>query len=176
MRAFIALPLPPSDAEVLAAMGERLGFGRAVPEENMHLTLAFLGEVEEPELRDLAEGLETLTSPGLAARLSGIGSYGPALALAADGGGALTDLQARVKSRCHGAGLVLERRRFRPHVTFARLPRRLSPEEERKLAGFLSVEGAMVLDHVPFPELVLYESHLTKDGAIYEPLAEFPLG
>ena len=37
MRAFIALPVPPSDAEVLEAMGDRLGVGRAIPAEKRGL-------------------------------------------------------------------------------------------------------------------------------------------
>ncbi|MHA7873921.1 RNA 2',3'-cyclic phosphodiesterase [Roseivivax sp.] len=175
MRAFLALPLPPSDAEVLEAMGERLGFGRALPSESLHLTLAFLGEVEEALLREAADALETLSPPRFQFRLSGIASFGTALAMEAEGGAALRDLQARVKSRLVGAGLVLERRRFRPHVTFARLPERLTLEEEGKLARFLGVESRMAVEEIPAEEVVLYESILTKDGPVYEPLAEFPL-
>ncbi|QFT62350.1 RNA 2',3'-cyclic phosphodiesterase [Roseivivax sp. THAF30] len=175
MRAFLALPLPASDAEVLEAMGDRLGFGSVVPAENMHLTLAFLGEVEEPLLREAADALETLQPPAFSFRLSGLSTYGTALALDADGGAALSDLQARVKSRLTGAGLVLERRRFRPHVTFARLPERRTPEEERKFAAFLADESTMRIDEVPAREFVLYESILTKSGAVHEPLAEFEL-
>ncbi|SEK55932.1 2'-5' RNA ligase [Roseivivax marinus] len=181
MRAFIALPLPSSDAEVLEAMADRLDVGRAVPSENMHLTLAFLGDVPEAELREVAEALETLAPPAFSFRLSGVQSFGPnetgpSLALAVDPvPGALKDLHDRVRSRCHGAGLVLERRRFRPHVTFARLPARLTTEEDNKLAAFLRHEGAMHVDDIPAREVVLYESILTKDGPVYEPLAEFPL-
>ena len=175
MRAFIALPVPPSDAEVLEAMGDRLGVGRAIPAENAHLTLAFLGHVEEGLLREVADALETLSPPAFDFRLSGIARFGRSLALEARGNAALGDLQARVRSRLVGAGLVLERRRFRPHVTFARLPERLTPEEEARLAAFLARENTMAISAIPAREVVLYESILTRDGAVYEPLAEFAL-
>lgn len=180
MRAFLALPLPPSDAETLEAMGDRLGVGRPVPADNVHLTLAFLGEVPEADLAEAAQMLETLAPPRFAYRLSGVESFGSpqaghALALAADGGAALRDLRDRIRSRLHGAGLAQERRRFRPHVTFARLPGRMSPEEDRRLATFLAREADIALDDVPADRFVLYESILTRDGAVYEPLAEFPL-
>lgn len=181
MRAFLALPLPASDAEVLEAMAERLDVGRAVPADNMHLTLAFIGEVPEAELAEAAEALESLAPPAFSFRLSGIQSFGNSqsghsLALAAEGGEPLRDLHDRIRSRLHGAGLPLERRRFRPHVTFARLPGRMTPEEDRKLTRFLSSEGDMTIEDIPVREFVLYESILTKAGAVYDPLAEYPLG
>ncbi|SFD73306.1 RNA 2',3'-cyclic phosphodiesterase [Roseivivax sediminis] len=180
MRAFIALPLPPSDAEVLEAMGDRLDVGRTLEPETMHLTLAFIGEVPEADLREAADGLETLAPPAFTYRLSGVQSFGNAqtgyaLALAAEGGAPLRDLHDRIRSRLHGAGITLERRRFRPHVTFARLPGRLDPEEERKLADFLKHEANMTVEDIPADRFVLYESFLTKAGAVYEELAEFPL-
>ncbi|MHA6325521.1 RNA 2',3'-cyclic phosphodiesterase [Roseivivax sp. CAU 1753] len=175
MRAFIALPIPASDAEVLEAMADRLDVGRAVPSENAHLTLAFLGDAEEALLREVADALETLSPPEFTFDLAGIRSFGRALALQAHGGAALIDLQARVRSRLHGAGLALERRRFRPHVTFARLPERLTLEDEARLAAFLARENTMALRGIPAREVVLYESILTRDGAVYVPLAEFAL-
>lgn len=175
MRAFIALPIPASDAEVLEAMGDRLDVGRTVPSENAHLTLAFLGDVPEADLREVADALETLAPPSFAFDLSGIEAFGTALALRGHGGAPLADLQARVKSRLVGAGITLERRRFRPHVTFARLPQRMTLEDEAKLGRFLTRENTMAIREVPAREVVLYRSILTRDGAVYEPLAEFAL-
>ncbi|MHA6346150.1 RNA 2',3'-cyclic phosphodiesterase [Roseivivax sp. CAU 1761] len=180
MRAFLALPLPLSDAEVLEAMGERLGVGRTVPAENMHLTLAFLGEVPAAELAEAAAALEDLAPPRFSYRLAGVTSFGNAqrghaVALAAEGGAPLRDLHDRVRSRLAGAGLALERRRFRPHVTFARIGGRRSPEEESRLEAFLGREADMAVGPIEARRFVLYESILTKAGAVYEELAEFPL-
>ena len=175
MRAFIALPLPASDAEVLEAMADRLDVGRAVPAENMHLTLAFLDEQPEATLREVADALESLTMPAFTYRLSGIASFGTALALRADPSPALADLHTRVLSRLHGAGLILERRRFRPHVTFTRLPERRDAREEARFKTFLEREAATSIEEIAAREVVLYESILTRDGPIYDPLAEFPL-
>ncbi|MFZ5963339.1 RNA 2',3'-cyclic phosphodiesterase [Thalassococcus sp. BH17M4-6] len=180
MRAFIALPLPPSDAEVIEALQERLTVGRTVPPENLHLTLAFLDEQPLPMLEAVHEELTEITGPAITLALSEFqslgGHGGHALAIRADGGAALRDLQARLLSRLRGLGLELPRRRFRPHVTVARLPGRMTPEQQEKLGRFLARESPVGLPNVRIDRVTLYRSILHKTGAIHEPLADYPLG
>lgn len=179
MRAFIALPLPPSDAEVIEALQDRLPVGRLVPPENLHLTLAFLDDQPHNVLEAVHEALETLLAPAFALDLAEFqslgGTGGHALALGADGGEALRDLHARIRTRLHGCGLDLPRRRFRPHVTLARLPGRMTPEEQAKLGHFLSREGPFALRDIPVTRFALYRSTLHRAGAIHDILAEYPL-
>ena len=180
MRAFIALPLPSSDAAVIEAAQERLPVGRCTDPETLHLTLAFLGEQPIPVLEDLHEILSALHAPAFDLTLSGFislgGDGGHALALEAEASPALSDLHARIKSRCAGLGLDLPRRRFRPHVTLARLPGRQSPEDRARLAAFLARENLLRLDGIHIDRFGLYGSTLHRDGARHELLETYPLG
>lgn len=174
MRLFIALSLPPETRAALARLQDRMPVGRPVPEENLHLTLAFLGDQPEDTAQALHEGLETLRAPQVPLHLSGAALLGgrdaQAVGLEADGDAPLMELYDRVRGRLRGAGLTLERRRFRPHVTLARLK------------GGMNASGdlaALVSAHVPpahCTEFGLYQSHLHRDGAVHETLATYRLG
>lgn len=174
MRLFIALTLPPEALDALTALQARLPSGRLVEEDNLHLTLAFLGERGMDEAEAVTDALDALRAPAVTLSLSGPalfgGRKGQALGLAAEGDAALAGLQARVTARLRGAGLTLERRRFRPHVTLARLRGGADAS-----AGLAALAGARA---GPFncTGFALIESHLRPDGPIYEPLATWPLG
>lgn len=178
MRAFVALPLPDAARETLALWCDDLGVGRAVPEDNMHLTLAFLGEVDLPTLEVLNEGLEALSFDPFPLRLSGVDLIGArgaqVLAIRAQGGSALSGLRAKVMQAARVAGIDLPRRRFRPHVTLVRLGARLDLQDEARLGRFLAAFGDAALDPFEVSGMALYRSHLTRDGADYEVLADYP--
>ncbi|RME13755.1 MAG: RNA 2',3'-cyclic phosphodiesterase [Alphaproteobacteria bacterium] len=180
MRAFVALDPPEAAREALSRLQAGLGVGRPVPEENLHLTLAFLGEISEAEARALAEGLEALarSAPAPEVELRGLDLFGgrrPSVLFVGAGGAGLAPLQGRVARAARMAGIDLARRRFRPHVTIARFPRDLGPTAQNRLAEFLALEGRFALPPAPWGELTLYRSHLREAGAIHEPLAQFDL-
>ena len=176
MRCFLALPLPDVTCEVLADLAHALPMGRPVPEENLHLTLAFLDEVTQADLERLHEVLDDLSAPPVSLTLSGLELFGgksPALmAILASGAEALQSKVARAVGR---AGITLLRRRFRGHVTLTRFPRRMEPGQLAKLGRFLEAQAATRLPPVEVGHLALYASHLHPNGARYEVLAEYPL-
>jgi 2'-5' RNA ligase len=65
MRAFLALPIPEDTVAALCAVQARIPFGRPVPEDNLHLTLAFLGDVGEDVLNDLHDILSSTALPAV---------------------------------------------------------------------------------------------------------------
>jgi 2'-5' RNA ligase len=173
LRLFIALDLPDSARADLALLQERMPVGRLVPEENLHLTLAFLGETGEAEAEAVHDALETLRAPPVPLMLAGPeifgGRHGQAVAIGADGGPALADLHNRVAARVRGAGLTPERRRFRPHVTLARMKGKA--DAGPSIAALQGQRlGAFDCDSVG-----LYASTLHRDGSIHEALAVYPL-
>lgn len=179
IRSFIGLPLPDHVADRLEDLQEGLPIARAVPRENLHLTLVFLDAQPEPVLQDLCETLSEMKSPAFDLRLSGLTVLGRresgAIAVEAKGGEALSALQARVSRRAEMAGIELERRRFRPHVTIFRLPKRAETEAQAKIQRW--IDGAAGFEAIMFrvDRFALFRSILSKHGAVYDELCEFPL-
>ncbi len=173
MRLFVALSLPDSAIADIETLQSRLPAGRAVPPENLHLTLAFLGDQDESVLEPIHEALMTIRATSITLTLSGVadfgGKFGKAIGLAADGGPALTELQSRIRSRLYGAGLELERRRFRPHVTLSRLSGRADP------APVLSSLIGAKAGPMTCTSFGIFQSTLHDQGAYYDPLSTYAL-
>jgi RNA 2',3'-cyclic 3'-phosphodiesterase len=183
-RLFVAVDLPALVRERLAAWARSAVAGafaghtsmpRLIPPESMHLTLCFLGNRPTSEITPLGGAVSAC------GRAVGELSLGAPLwlpprrprALAVevrDESGALRALKGDVLSALAAvseADLAAERRRFRPHVTVARLRERTRPQE-RRLAPTPALAFA--------PEsLALYRSFLARDGARYESLASVAL-
>ena len=156
MRAFVAIPVPEDICERLEDLQSNLPVGRLADPETFHITLAFLGE----------EPVERLDTFGGATPKTLFAAVAPSDPLAT--------LQRKVRSLLHGAGIMPDRARFRPHVTLARF--RPGSGTEAGLMRFLTRHATFGTAPFPVTEVVLYRSHLTGDGAIHEPLAEYPLG
>ena len=180
MRAFIALPLPDHVSETLSSLTSRLPVGRAMPSENLHLTLAFLGELSDAAVEAAHEAVETVHTRAFDLQLHGFDTLGgrvPKLVhIGARPNPALADLHRTIRSRLHGAGLMLPRERFLPHVTLARLPANLVPDEMQRLAGFLAAHGDLSIPAFRVTAFTLYRSTLRPDGAVHDPMAHYPLG
>ena len=140
LRLFVALELPAAAAAALAAFrdAEATDEWRPVPDEALHLTLAFLGARPEEDVGLVRPALEAAAGSAPPLRL------GPALLLpprrarvlcasVEDLDGELAALQARVSAGLVSAGVFEpETRPFRPHATVARLrPRARSPRAAR---------------------------------------------
>lgn len=179
IRSFIGIPLSDHAADRLEAMQDGLPLARAVPRENLHLTLAFLDEQPEPVLADLSEMLSDLRSPVFALRLAGLTILGRkeqgAIAVGADGGEELRALQARVARRAEMSGIELERRRFRPHVTILRLPKRANNQEQAKIQAWIDRTAGFEPIEMNVARFALFRSVLTKHGAIHDTLCDYPL-
>lgn len=176
MRAFIALDLPEALRAPLVRLAATVPVGRAVPEENLHLTLVFLGEITEAQAVLAHEVLEELALAPARIGMEGLDllgtGRGSVLVARMTGPEAL---QGQIERALRQAGFALERRRFRPHVTLARLPRRLTAREKRQLEGFLAAHTAMTLPAAPAAQVSLIRSQLHPDGARYEVLSEHDL-
>ncbi len=174
MRSFIALPLPDPVTGPLADLGTRLRVGRAVDEENLHLTLAFLEDQPMEVLEDLHGELELIRAPEVTLNFLGLEPMGgktpSVLALRAEGAEAL---QAQVMRAVRRAGIQLPHRKFRGHVTLARLNRRPGPADQAALGKALLGFGTVDLPPVSVDTLALYKSDLFPDGPRYEVLAEY---
>ena len=111
----------------LRHLRDHLGGVRTSNPDQWHVTLAFLGEVDSAE--PLYDGLAAAASLHAPFRLSlrGGGSFGPRATWAGVGGDVeqLRALVADVEAACRDAGVHLEDRPYRPHLTVGRVDRRL---------------------------------------------------
>ena len=178
MRCFVGLPLPPEVQAALARLQADLRSGRHVAEENLHLTLAFLGDVDLPTLEALHVELREIDFAPFDLRLAGLDMFGGSrptiLFIRAEGSAALRQLQARITTAVRAAGIDLRRERFRPHVTLARFRRDMRPEDTDRLGRFLSAHGDAALAPFAITGFALYRSHLHPEGPVYEVLADYP--
>jgi len=177
MRLFIGLEPPEPLRDELAALAIGLPGARWVEADNLHLTLRFLGEVNRAQAEDLDAELATLRAAPAPVRLQGIGTFGQgrrvhAVWVGAEKDPALVRLHEAVESAVGRAGFPKETRKFLPHVTLARLK---NPDRAR-LEGFIGAHNARAFPPFTADEVVLYQSHLTRDGAQYEVMERYGLG
>ena len=175
-RLFVALELPDPVRERLALVQGGVPGARWVLPESLHLTLRFIGEVDEHAAADLDAQLGRISASGFDLRIADVGSFGPDRSPTVIWAGAprcdaLQHLRDKVDRAVVAAGLSADDRRFKPHVTLARMRNSRRDRVHRWLSdnAFLST--------APFPidRFVLFRSHLNRDGAVYETLAEYPL-
>jgi 2'-5' RNA ligase len=116
----------PSD-EAIRHLREHLPGVRTSNSDQWHVTVAFLGEVDRPD--PLYDGLAVAASrhPSFRLCLRGAGSLGPRATWAGVAGDVeqLRAVSADVEAVCRDAGVQLESRVYRPHVTVGRVDRRL---------------------------------------------------
>ena len=176
-RLFVALQLPDSLREALQGLQYGLRNARWPSEDGLHLTLAFIGDVDSSAQRRIEAALETVTAPGLRVALHGLGCFPPrgaprVLWTGASPRDEIGVLARAVRRALERAGSPSERRKFMPHVTIARFRRPpLSAELERYL-------GAHSLFRTPPAEVAsfhLFSSVLRSSGARYTVEATFPL-
>lgn len=179
IRAFVAIAPPEEVASALIAAQARLPSGRAVERENLHLTLAFLGEQPEPVVEDVHYALGALRAPAFALRIAGLGlsDEGRSAVLWAEvePEPGLARLREKVVQAARDCGIALERRRYRPHVTLARFNGGLQGEEGLRVRAFVAASGGFRAGPFVATEFALMRSWLGRAGPVYETLAAYAL-
>ncbi|PCJ07854.1 MAG: RNA 2',3'-cyclic phosphodiesterase [Rhodobacteraceae bacterium] len=180
MRAFVAIDLPEEVTDALSDLTSVLPVGRSVPDDNLHLTLAFLGEQTEDQLEQLHQALEIIQVQAFDLGFDGLGSFGGdatkiLFARIADSQ-ALTDLHRKLRRAAHRAGIILPRERYRPHVTLARFGRGQQWRDAERLQGFIATHASVTLPPFSVGGFSLFQSTLHPDGAIHQRLADYGFG
>lgn len=174
-RLFIAIRPPEQIRDLLIdAMDDTPEF-RWQEEEQLHLTLRFIGEVERPTANDLADVLTTVRIPRFEIRIRGVGRFeqrnSGALYASVDPKGPVSALAAKLERACQRLGLEAERRAFHPHITLARWKGRRTREVE----AFLQRRAGLSSSYFEVAEFILFESRLSRHGAHYEEVASYML-
>lgn len=175
-RLFIAVDMPRELQERVGNMFFGMPGAKWVAEEQLHLTLRFIGEVDGGVFEDIREGLSEIKADSFTMQLKGMGYFPPrkkpkVLWVGIDKNEKLTILRNRVEAAVVKAGLPPEQRKFSPHITLARL--RDTPL--KKVTNFLAGNSLYESESFQVSEFHLYSSVLTPKGAIHQLEATYPL-
>jgi 2'-5' RNA ligase len=184
IRSFIAIDLPEETRTALKDVQEKLKLSGAVVRwlkpRSIHLTLKFLGTIQEAQVEDIALAVaqEIRDQPPITLRPAGLGAFPsprkPRVIWIGIEGEVqrLKEIQAGVENGLEPLGFACEKRGFRPHLTIGRV------KDRRRLQSL--VDAMATLNMEPFnsfdaDEIILYKSDLRPTGAIYTKLHRMPL-
>ncbi|MBX9635084.1 MAG: RNA 2',3'-cyclic phosphodiesterase [Magnetospirillum sp.] len=175
MRLFVGLGLPPEVAHRLESLGGGVPGARWVAARNLHITLCFIGEVEDGLARELHDDLADLRLPAFALGLNGFGTFGHNkpnhLWAGVEKVPGLLRLQAKVETSVARLGVPPEGRKYTPHVTLARF----KGAPVGRVQDFIARNSPFHAGPWTVEQFILFRSHLGHGGAEYEAIAEYPL-
>lgn len=170
MRTFIALDLPSDFAANIAQVEGLLNTSiqaKYAAERSLHLTLAFMGELETASQLSAAQKAIEIAAQNFAPvslHPDGLGTFGPSndatLYMGISPTPALMNLAKSVRTELATKGLPFDKKPFKPHITLAR-----HAHAER-----LEMNALTMPDTAHATTVTIYKSELTQQGAVYTPL------
>jgi 2'-5' RNA ligase len=175
MRLFVALDVPDAVAASLMLIQGGVPGARWQRREQLHLTLAFIGEADGRDAAMIDDALAGIRAPGFSLQLHGVGQFGEgkrsrshALWAGARPNPALEHLQRKVDTAIRRAGTPPtsennKAHKFTPHVTLARMRQ----PEPGKVVEWLTHHALYTGAEFAVRAFHLWSSKLTSDGSIY---------
>lgn len=172
-RLFFGLEIPPDTRDALLRVQQTqaaLAGARWHRDSQLHLTLAFLGEVPEGAVATAVEAGRQVRAEPFSVQVQGLGCFGdperPGILWAGVAPEApLTALHHRLTEALAQQGLVLEDRPYRPHITLSRFRRSAGP-----VTGLLSQYAGTEFGALPVSGMALF---LSSPGSVYSVLERF---
>ena len=174
LRLFVGINFPPELKLRLSLLCSGLPGAKWVDPGNFHLTLRFIGEIDEDGAADVDGTLSRLRARRFTLQIAGTGVFGDkprSLWVGIERSPELVGLRDKIEQALIRVGLPPEPRKFAPHVTLARL--RDPPLD--KLRDFLTAHARFHADPLPVEGFSLIASFQTKAGSVYEDQADYPL-
>jgi 2'-5' RNA ligase len=176
IRLFAAVAVPPDIGEGLAR--RQAGIERAAwrPQDALHITLKFFGEIAEDAADDLDAELGRVGVAPFDLLLQGVGSFGEGADIHAVWAGVagsepLTRLAKACDQAARRVGVPVESRAYRPHVTLAYL-KKANPLE---VAAWIQANNLLRSPNFPVRSFGLYSSRQTSEGSRYRLEASYLL-
>jgi 2'-5' RNA ligase len=185
IRSFLAFELPVEIREQIRVISKELKKTalpvRWVKVDNIHLTILFLGSVDEDTIGDIEEKVNVVVK-GFSAfktKLNAVGAFPhwkrPRVIWIGLNGdiGRLSNLRNKLQEELKVLGFMPEKRPFRPHLTLGRFKGPIDRDEDMKwiLDRYRDINSALY----QLNELILYKSDLKPDGPVYTKMATWPL-
>ncbi len=173
-RLFVALRPPPQIRDQLVALQGAVEGVRWQNDDQLHLTLRFIGTVDRCTANDIAEALSDIRAPCFDIALSGVGVFEHKGRIDALWAGVapvapLAALHHKIDHALVRLGLLPESRAYRPHITLAR--GRMGPVDH-----FLARHGGLTSTAFAVGHFALYESVRRSDGSSYIEAVRYSLG
>ncbi len=168
-RLFVALDLPEDIRGELALISSGVPGARWLDDEQLHLTLRFIGEVDGLLYRDIKKALFDVSAEPFELSLKGVGTFPPrgqptVLWVGLEKSEALLSLHRKIESILRQIGLEPEARKYSPHITLAYL----KDAPMSRLGAFLTEYALFQTAPFEVTEFQLYSSTLTSKGAVYQ--------
>jgi 2'-5' RNA ligase len=174
-RLFTAIEIPPDVAMSLSMLRGGLPGARWIDAENYHITLRFIGDVDDRVAHEAASILEQIKRRAFELHFEGVDSFGGRRprAIFADIAASqeLLELQAEQERLLQRIGLEPEGRKYTPHVTLARL----RDSSSREVAEYLSARGLFRTPPFRVSRFVLFSSRASTGGGPYVVEESYPL-
>lgn len=175
-RLFTGVEIPPEVGQALASLRGGLPGARWIDPENYHLTLRFIGDVDDTVASEVADILGRIRRGGFDLHMEGLSSFGGrkprAVVANVAPERALLDVQAEQERLMQRMGLEPEGRKFMPHVTLARL----RDSSSRQVAEYLATRGFFRTSPFRVSRFVLFSSRSSVGGGPYVVEEAYPLG
>ena len=174
-RLFTGVEIPPAIGQSLAMIRGGLPGARWIDPENYHLTLRFIGDIDDALAHEIVDVLGRVHRQAFDLRLDGLTSFGgrkPRAVVAAVAPVApLLELQAEHDRLLQRLGLEPEGRKYTPHVTLARL----RDSSSRQVAEYLAARGLYRSSSFAVSRFVLFSSRASIGGGPYVVEEAYPL-
>src|SRR5262245_35001404 len=174
-RLFTGLEIPPPIAESLSTLRGGLPGARWVDPENYHITLRFIGNIDDATARDVASLLGRVRRRSFELRVDELKSFGGrkprAVVAALAPSQEVVELQAEHERLMQRVGLEPDGRKYLPHVTLARL----RDSSSRQVADYLAVRAPLRSPPFQISRFVLFSSRTSAGGGPYVIEAAYPL-
>ncbi len=174
-RLFAGLEIPPHAGQVLCGLQAGLYGARWIDPSDFHITLRFIGDIGDRMADDIDSLLADVSRSPISLRLTGLGCFGgdkpSSIHACVEPSRALSDLQSEVERLIRACGVGLDRRKFQPHVTLARL-KHVSPLD---VAHYLSERGYFPPQSFTVSRFVLFSARAGVGGGPYRVETTYPL-
>lgn len=166
MRLFISINLDNNIKDALLSVQDAMRLkgvrGNFTRPENMHLTLAFVGEYSDPDY--VKDVIDSIVMAPFDIGLNGMGAFGSLWWVGIEKNDRLETLARILRRRLAEADIPFDKKRFSPHITIVRKPESVLPLTPGDYADILRGKSMMV-DHIS-----LMRSDRGKSGMIYTEL------
>lgn len=178
IRTFIAIDLPGGIKDGITGYIRDISGGKHdykwVAKDNLHITMAFLGDIEYDDLSKINSAIERAVAeiPVFSARTGSVGTFPSVIWIGlSQGEDECRGIFTQLTNELLDADFRLDDKRYHPHITIARSRRRMDQAERKRFeANEPRVGGKFKVK-----ELVLFESQLRPQGPEYIPLKKIPL-